>query len=161
MLACSLVAVFAAPFDWVAVPPRGACCTWFTAGAAPSLSPAFSGRGSSGEPINAMVAPTGADAPSATSILRSTPPTKASISIFTLSVSTSASDSPFLTGSPSCFIQRRILPSSIVSPILGISIFFMHITPSYLSTDEGCWHNRLHGFDDIVFVRQCSPFQHF
>src|SRR5438874_1908193 len=84
-----------------------------------------SGRGSSGVPINAIPAPIGADAPSGTRILRSTPLANDSISILTLSVSTSASDSPLFTGSPSCLIQRRILPSSIVSPILGISTVFI------------------------------------
>ncbi len=83
------------------------------------------GSGSSGAPINAIPAPIGADAPSGTRIFRSTPLANASISILTLSVSTSASDSPFFTGSPSCLIQRRILPSSIVSPILGISTVFI------------------------------------
>src|SRR5438046_9600725 len=85
----------------------------------------LSGSGSSGAPINAMPAPIGADSPSGTRILRSTPLANASISILTLSVSTSASDSPLFTGSPSCLIQRRILPSSIVSPILGISTVFI------------------------------------
>ncbi len=80
------------------------------------LPPGFSDRGSSAAPINAMAAPMGAEFPSETSILRSVPLAKASISMLTLSVSTSASISPFFTGSPSFLIQRRILPSSIVSP---------------------------------------------
>src|SRR6266571_8369791 len=83
------------------------------------------GSGSSGVPIRAMGAPMGAELPSETSILRSVPLAKASISMLTLSVSTSAKGSPFLTVSPSCLIQWRILPSSIVSPILGISTFFI------------------------------------
>src|SRR5438270_12174998 len=84
-----------------------------------------SGRGSSGVPINAISAPIGANAPSGTRILRSTPLANDSISMLTLSASTSASDSPLFTGSPSCLIQRRILPSSIVSPILDISTVFI------------------------------------
>src|SRR2546430_15013458 len=70
--------------------------------------------------------PTASKKPSGTMIFRSIPLAKASISILTLSVSTSASFSPFLTGSPSFLIQRRILPSSMVSPILGISTFFIY-----------------------------------
>src|SRR5437588_121486 len=75
--------------------------------------------------MRAIGAPMGAELPSETSILRKVPLAKASISMLTLSVSTSAKGSPFLTGSPSCLIQRRILPSSMVSPILGISTFFI------------------------------------
>src|SRR5438270_8456721 len=40
--------------------------------------------------------------------------------MFALSVSTSARTSPIATRSPGCFIQRRILPSSIVSESFGM-----------------------------------------
>src|SRR5438034_7672282 len=76
--------------------------------------------------MRAIGAPIGAELPSETRILRRMPLAKASISMLTLSVSTSARGSPFLTGSPSFLIQRRILPSSMVSPILGISTFFIY-----------------------------------
>src|SRR5579863_263980 len=122
-----------------------------------------SGSGSSGEPMRAIPAPMGADLPSETSILRSTPLAKDSISILTLSVSTSASDSPFFTASPSCLIQRRILPSSIVSPILGIStvfivLFFLYANPG-LCAYQGCWYNRFSCFYNRIFIWYGEAFQ--
>src|SRR5207302_11295807 len=124
------------------------------------LPPVFSDRGSSGAPINAIAAPMGAESPSETSILRSVPLAKASISMLTLSVSTSASISPFFTGSPSFLIQRRILPSSIVSPILGISTFFIFQFPWLLAHESG-GYNRFHHLDNIPLLRESGTFQDF
>ncbi len=45
--------------------------------------------------------------------------------MLTLSVSISASESPRATGSPTFLRQARILPSSIVSPILGMTTVCM------------------------------------
>src|SRR5215472_11020524 len=58
--------------------------------------------------------------PSGITILASTPSSTASNSIVALSVSISASTSPALTGSPSLFSQRAILPSVIVGDRAGI-----------------------------------------
>src|SRR5215469_9013332 len=58
--------------------------------------------------------------PSGTTIRASTPSSTASNSIVALSVSISASTSPALTGSPSLFSQRAILPSVIVGDSAGI-----------------------------------------
>src|SRR5215472_9452003 len=58
--------------------------------------------------------------PSGITILASTPSSIASTSIVALSVSISASTSPALTGSPSLFSQRAILPSVIVGDSAGI-----------------------------------------
>jgi hypothetical protein len=49
-----------------------------------------------------------------------TPAAAASISRVTLSVSISAIGSPVSTSSPTFFSQRRRVPSSIPSPILGM-----------------------------------------
>src|SRR5213080_3594229 len=68
----------------------------------------------------AMTAPTGALSPSFTRTSERTPSSKASSSMFALSVSTSASTSPIATLSPGCFSQRRIFPSSIVSESFGM-----------------------------------------
>src|SRR5438094_546420 len=67
-----------------------------------------------------MTAPTGALSPSFTRTSERTPSSKASSSMFALSVSTSASTSPIATLSPGCFSQRRIFPSSIVSESFGM-----------------------------------------
>ena len=67
-----------------------------------------------------MTAPTGALSPSFTRTSDRTPSSKASSSMFALSVSTSASTSPIATFSPGCFSQRRIFPSSIVSESFGM-----------------------------------------
>src|SRR5579883_324672 len=119
----------------------------------------LSGNGSSAEPTSAMLEPMGAELPSGTRILRSTPLVKASISILTLSVSTSARGSPLLTGSPSFLSQRRILPSSIVSPILGISTVFIYLNS--LAAHEGRRYNSFHRFDNIILLRQRGSLQHF
>src|SRR6266480_289949 len=124
------------------------------------LPPGFSDRVSSAAPINAMAAPMGAELPSETSILRSVPLAKASISMLTLSVSTSASISPFFTGSPSFLIQRRILPSSIVSPILGISTFFIYQSPLLLAHQDGR-HYGFHRLDNIALLGESGAFQDF
>src|SRR6516162_7924822 len=58
--------------------------------------------------------------PSGITILASTPSSIASTSIVALSVSISASTSPALTGSPSLFSQRAILPSVMVGDRAGI-----------------------------------------
>ena len=102
----------------------------------------------------------GAEFPSETSILRSVPLAKASISMLTLSVSTSASISPFFTGSPSFLIQRRILPSSIVSPILGISTFFIYQI-SQLPAHKGGWYNGFYRLDNIALLGKSGTFQGF
>src|SRR6266704_2152187 len=103
------------------------------------LPPGFSDRGSSAEPINAMAEPMGAEFPSETSILRSVPLAKASISMLTLSVSTSASISPFFTGS---------------------STFFIYQT-SQLPAHEGCWYNGFYRLDNIALLGKSGTFQGF
>src|SRR3989454_6203428 len=73
-----------------------------------------------GAPITAMLAPTGALFPSSTRISSRTPPSSASISTLTLSVSISAMASPLAMGSPGRFFQFRTFPSVIASPIFGM-----------------------------------------
>ncbi len=71
-------------------------------------------------PSTAITAPTGALSPSATLSSVTTPSSNDSISMFALSVSTSARRSPDFTTSPGCFSHLRILPSSIVSESFGM-----------------------------------------
>jgi hypothetical protein len=58
--------------------------------------------------------PTGTVAPACTTIFRRTPAPIASTSMFALSVSISATMSPWATGSPSEIFHSISLPSSIV-----------------------------------------------
>ena len=66
--------------------------------------------------------PTSTVSPSATRISVRTPPTGEGTSESTLSVDTSKSTSSSATGSPTCFIQRVMVPSVTVSPNWGIVI---------------------------------------
>jgi len=68
----------------------------------------------------ASSAPTGAFSPSRTRIAPITPDAGASTSTMTLSVSTSMRGAPCATRSPSRASQRTTVPSSIVSPSLGM-----------------------------------------
>ena len=68
----------------------------------------------------AITPPIGTVPPSPARI-RSVPSASASNVTVALSVSTSASGSPFETGSPSCLSQRTIVPSSIESDNRGIT----------------------------------------
>src|SRR6267143_1404186 len=69
---------------------------------------------SPGFPIHATTFPTGTVLPSGTTTLISWPSARATNSLMALSVSTSASVSPDLTASPSCFVHFTSRPSSIV-----------------------------------------------
>jgi hypothetical protein len=73
--------------------------------------------------MTAMVWPTGTMSPSCAVTSRRTPEAGASISTVTLSVSISTIGSPFLTGSPGAFIQRRTLPVSCASSSAGMMTF--------------------------------------
>src|SRR5579872_2512192 len=99
-----------------------------------------------------MTVPTGTVSPSLTTIFFRVPASSAGISVFALSVSISAIISAAATVSPSCLIQRRILPSSIPSPILGIRTSTM-ITPQPL---REC---ALDGCDDVLVGRDGGALQ--
>src|SRR6202034_2288088 len=70
--------------------------------------------------MTASLVPTSTVSPSGTRISESTPATGEGTSESTLSVETSNSTSSSATGSPTCFIQRVIVPSVTVSPNWGM-----------------------------------------
>ena len=74
---------------------------------------------SSGPAMTPMSVPTGALPPAGTSTLRRMPSPRASISMFALSVSISATTSPTLTASPSFLIHLTMVPSSMVGESLA------------------------------------------
>src|SRR5215469_6545199 len=99
--------------------------------------------------------------PSGTTIRASTPSSTASNSIVALSVSISARTSPALTGSPSLFSQRAILPSVIVGDSAGIRTSVAMACPGCLGFGQhvgpqlgriGLWAvlRELRRFDDDV-----------
>src|SRR3989442_5906125 len=90
-----------------------------------------------GAPITAMLAPTGALFPSSTRISSRTPPSSASISTLTLSVSISAMASPLAMGSPGRFFQFRTFPSVIASPIFGMMTSATGLPSNYGTGDLG------------------------
>src|SRR5712692_2203305 len=77
------------------------------------------GNASPGARIVAMTCPTGTSSPSAAVTLARTPSAGASSSTVALSVSTSTTGSPFLTGCPSRFSHCTILPVSCAIPSTG------------------------------------------
>jgi hypothetical protein len=86
---------------------------------------------SAGSAITPIISPTGTVPPSSTTILRSTPAPKASISTFALSVSISAITSPPLTVSPSFFSHLMTLPVSMASDSFGMNtLVIMRCTPA-------------------------------
>src|SRR4029077_6882596 len=72
-------------------------------------------------PITATTLLTGTVSPSLTRISATTPAAGEGISASTLSVEISNSGSPRSTVSPTCLIQRTMVPSAIDSPIWGIT----------------------------------------
>ncbi len=70
--------------------------------------------------MTTISAPTGTGWPSSTTQPLMTPSAGDSTSTVALSVSISASTSPFLTGSPSFFTLRTSVPSAISKPSLGM-----------------------------------------
>src|SRR6516225_7868195 len=73
-----------------------------------------------------------------------------------LSVSTSAIGSPWWMGSPGCLSQRIILPSSMVSESLGITISLL-MAGSFRLRGAGCCgalDNFLGGFNYVAGARQ-------
>src|SRR5260221_8532798 len=85
-----------------------------------AFASAFAGAGASPAlPMLAITAPTGIALPASTTML-STPSASASSSKLALSDSTSASTSPFLTGSPVFFFHSMTVPSSMVSESFGM-----------------------------------------
>jgi len=67
----------------------------------------------------ASTVPTSTVSSGCTRILARMPSIGATSSLVILSVSTSPITSSIATGSPSCFVQARTVPSSIVKPHLG------------------------------------------
>ena len=84
---------------------------------------------SSGAAITPMRVPTGTVSPSWTTILRRTPDPNASTSMFALSVSISATTSPWATGSPSRTFHSISRPSSIVGLSCAITTLVAKIPP--------------------------------
>src|ERR1041385_8213900 len=82
----------------------------------------FSGGFSPGFSSVASTPPTGTICPSAAATSPMVPSSSASRSRLTLSVSISATGSPFFTASPAFLYQRKTFPSVIASPILGMMI---------------------------------------
>ena len=70
-----------------------------------------------------MTSPMATVVPSATRISLSTPPAMAGMSVSILSVVISTTDSSRSMESPTCFSQRMTVPSSTLSPSLGITMF--------------------------------------
>ena len=70
----------------------------------------------------AMAVPTATTSPSLAKIFFKIPPCVAGTSVSTLSVATSNTDSSASMESPSFLSQVRMVPSMILSPILGMSI---------------------------------------
>jgi len=83
-----------------------------SAGAGATCSP--------GCPITPITDFTGPDSPSCIIICRRTPSSCASTTLLILSVSTSTTPSPFVTGSPTFFSHCETVPSVIVRPNCGI-----------------------------------------
>src|SRR3990172_1544095 len=118
---------------------------------------------SSAEPTTPIRAPTGTVWPGSRNTPRSTPSAGASISMFTLSVSISATGSPRLTGSPTRFSHCASLPSVMSKPILGIvssvAIDYSVLRVAYSVTGYGTRntfsrYRRLHRRDDVLLPRQ-------
>ena len=85
---------------------------------------------SDGSAMTPMRFPTGTCPPSPTTIFRSTPEPKASISTLALSVSTSAMTSPPFTESPSFLIHLMTLPVSMASDSFGMMTLVIMRRPS-------------------------------
>ena len=86
------------------------------------ISSKFAGASSPSSRTMASGAFSGAFSPAFTMILKIVPSKKHGISIVALSVSTSATESPVVTLSPSLTIHLAIVPSVMVSLSLGISM---------------------------------------
>src|SRR5579883_1493041 len=131
-----------------------AAATGCAAGADACVAFAAAGSASLAAPTSAIGAPTAIVSPAGTRILRSVPAKNDSTSMLTFSVSISASASPFLTVSPSCLSQRRILPSSIVSPSLGITTVCIPGLLCARTSARRSGNDGFHRRDDVVAGRQ-------
>src|SRR5579884_1624405 len=100
--------------------PAGDAATASTSRTSLGSVAAKTGASSPAATTTATTSPTGTSSPSCARTPASVPSAGASISTVTLSVSTSISGSPFTTGSPSDFSQRRILPVSCAMPSAGM-----------------------------------------
>jgi hypothetical protein len=86
----------------------------------PEVAATAAGIDSPGWPIQATIDSTGTVTPSGASMRSRTPSSKASISMFDLSVSISKSGSPRTTLSPSFLNHWRTVHSSVICPGMGM-----------------------------------------
>src|ERR1700674_1106940 len=110
------------------------------------------------------VAPTPNSSPSGARIV-STPLASASISLFSLSVSTSQIGSPAVTTSPFCLCQRTKTPEVIVMPSLGIVTSRSIAPPCHVKKHElemgalmkACLHQCSHPSQSIEHKLRVPP----
>src|SRR5689334_21804960 len=95
----------------------------------------------------ASTPPTGTICPSAAATSPIVPSSSASRSRLTLSVSISATGSPFFTASPGFLYQRKTFPSVIASPILGMMISAIGVGHLF------------HRGDHVLFLRRGQHFE--
>ena len=111
----------------------GAAATAAGTAAGAGEGPAPSCRASPGCPIQAMVRVTGTTSPSFDKMRSRRPEASASTSMEVLSVSISSRISPLATSSPSFLSQRRIVPSSMDMPVLGMMTGYAIAAASYFN----------------------------
>src|SRR5579883_127736 len=129
----------------------GAC--WLVAGCAGV------GCWAAASPIIPITSPTPTTSPSFFKICCNTPLSSALTSTLTLSVSSSASTSPFCTCSPSCLSQVAIVASTMDSPIWGTrtSTDISFLFPAFhdcIFAELVYFHGRKQGvFDDLLLLK--------
>ena len=129
-----LVSAWGCPAGRPSSPPAAASA------AASTFSPAL--------PTAAMGLPTGTAVPSETKCLSTTPLYCDSTSTVALSVSISASSSPFSTLSPSFLAQRTRVPSAISKPSLGMVIMSTKVA------SRGCWTSHFHVASRLSYKKE-------